>query len=523
MAVGSLQKPWVAQAWAQSHPGAPSPRFPCAPGSGCWLRSGHGELGLTKALAVSCNTYFLALARATPLPDLASALGAAGFAPVPPTPEDAIGLKGTLAIQPSALLASYRNLLLEPWAVGEPVRREVLDGLRDCALTGTASGLAHRGFWAKTGTVPAPDGDPRRTCGVCLAMDDTGWVLLGRLRPGTGRETASALAFPLDRLRPDATRRSGFAPRATPPSALPATVRVRMFQLLPHRRFQVRNLGPEPAPMGPGFLGPGSTRELLPGAPAGPGLLELTAPGLKRRLYGSVALTASGILATVPLREYVSGVLAGELPEDAPGLRVALGAAVLRFLARGPRHNGAEVCDATHCAYFVGRGPRLRWSRADHAEELPEAAPVLGDADWAASQELARLPGPDQWTGHCGGQPLSPMALWGSGSSLAPPCPRHPAAADPWVRTWSSQALAKAFGAEVERMAAGLEAGVWTLTLWQNGAPRRLRYDEAHRLVAAVLGWDALPSPADQVESTPGGFRLRGHGHGHRVGLCLGQ
>ena len=47
-------------------------------------------------------------------------------------------------------------------------------------------------------------------------------------------------------------------------------------------------------------------------------------------------------------------------------------------------------------------------------------------------------------------------------------------------------------------------------------------YDDAHRALAAVLGWGALPSPPDRVTRTATGFRAEGVGAGHRVGLCLG-
>jgi len=512
--VGSLQKPFVAKAWALAHPGEPSPRFQCGPGSGCWLASGHGDLGLLRATAVSCNTYFLRLAEATPLADLAAGLGAEGFHPAPLAADEAVGLGGALAIRPSALLAAYVRLTRSPWPAGEPVRQELLAGLREAALAGTASGLGHRGFWAKTGTVGL---DPLHTAGLALAVDDAGWAILGRLEPGTGRQAAQALAGVLDQVRPDAPRLAPAPPRARP-AGPPPVVRVRLFELLGARAFRVRNLGPEPIPCGDGFLGAGATLELRRGGRAGPGLLELTAPGtpLVRRFQGEVA-RAGTVVATVSLREYVSGVLAGELPRGDPGLRVDLGAAVLRFLARGPRHPDAEVCDHTHCAHFVGRGPLLDWPAGTQTP-----APVLDDPAWAAILAAARQPGPDQWTAHCGGRPLSARFVWGSGDDRVQPCPRH-GPASPWVRTWRSADLARAFGAPVDRLAVSTDGGVWGLRLGEGPAARTLRFDQAHRLLAAVLGWDALPSPADTVVAVPGGFQVQGVGSGHRVGLCLGD
>jgi len=158
--VGSLLKPFLAKAWAAAHPYQPSPRFACGPDDHCWLRSGHGELGLAGALTVSCNTYFLRLAEAIPMEVLAATLEAEGFQTRPRSARQALGLDGSgnaLAIAPSALLRAYARLVREPWPGAEPIRREVLAGLREAALTGTAAHLGHRGFWAKTGTVPGVD------------------------------------------------------------------------------------------------------------------------------------------------------------------------------------------------------------------------------------------------------------------------------------------------------------------------------------------------------------------------------
>jgi hypothetical protein len=519
LAVGSLQKPFVAKAWALTHPGEPSPRFRCGPGDLCWYQPGHGELGLTRATAVSCNTYFLRLAEAVPLPELAAELAAEGFAQAPEAPADAVGLGGALAIRPSALLAAYRNLTHAPWPAGEPLRQEVLAGLREAALAGTAKGLGHRGFWAKTGTVAL---GPLHTLGFALAVDDAGWAILGRLGPGTGRQAALALAGALDRLRPGAPRIPAAPDRtsASPvPRAAPAQVRVRLFELLGSRRLRLRNLGPDPVPAGAGYLGAGAAMELRRGDTAGPGLLELSAPGtlLVRRIQGEVSRPGP-VLATLPLREYVSGVLAGELPHGAPELRIQLGAAVLRFLAQGPRHPDADVCDNTHCALFIGRGPRLDWRNGARTE-----VGALDDAAWNAIQAAATRPGPDRWTAHCGGRPLSARFVWGAGDPAPAPCPRHSGPAQAWVRAWSAEAVASAFGGSVRRLAVVTEDGVWGLRVWAGREPRTLRFDQAHRLLAAVLGWDALPSPADSVTPAPGGFRAQGVGAGHRVGLCLGD
>lgn len=515
LAVGSLQKPFVARAWAQAHPDGPWPRFRCAGGDTCWLPKGHGELGLATALARSCNAYFRLLAQATPPRDLADGLLMAGFTPAPATADQAIGLAAPdlLRIRPSRLLEAYRELVRDPWPLGEGLRRELLLGLREGARRGTAGGLAAWGLFAKTGTVPL---DGPRTAGLALALDEGDLAMLARLAPGTGAQAATALAAPLAAHRP-----------GTPvPQGTGDAVTVRLFDLLPTRGVAVRNLGAEPIPDGPGFLGPGAERRLRPGDRVGPGRLEVVvaARGLRRRFQGRLRVTGGRLLATLSRRAYVEGVLAAELPHGDPALRLELGAAVLRFLARGRRHVDADVCDSTHCAWFVGEGPRLDWTRADHAREVAEPAPEpLSAAAWERIQALANHSGPAFWTGHCGGAPLTTHRVWGWGGTAAPPCPRHGGPTAAWTRTWRWAEVERAFGPEVEAIALAPAAGVWGLIVTSRGVAKTYGYDEAHRRLAPILGWDALPSPADRLDLLPGAVRVQGVGQGHRVGLCLGN
>ncbi len=547
LAVGSLQKPFVAKAWAAAHPTAPTPRFRCGPGSACWLPTGHGEVDLTRALAVSCNAYFRSLAKDTPLSVLENEFNAEGFSAMPLTPDLAIGLagsEGALSIHPEDLLEAYQRLVREPWPVGEPVRIQVLAGLREAALKGTADALGQWGWWAKTGTVPSSDGDPTRTTGFLVAVDDGGWAILARLEPGTGRQAATALAPALAHLRPWQTIRGTAkqpnplprkpeAPRVTRTST--SAVRVRLLNLLGSKHLEVRNLGDTPVPAARTYLGPGAVRTLRNGDHIGPGLLEIHDPatGLSRRFEGSLACsrTPKGKLSLTALltpREYVSGVLAAELPHASSERRIELGAAVLRFLAQGPRHVGADVCDSTHCAWFVGRGPRVAWVTPRQAVHQPAnpADPHNGvpEANWNAIRDLSARPGPALWTAHCGGSPLSPHTVWGHGDSTIQPCPRHgPEQSRPWTRNWKASDLARIFGVPVRDLRVETESGTWILRIESDRDTWTLRYDDAHRRLAMVLGWDALPSPADAIESIPGGFRAHGVGWGHRVGLCLGD
>jgi stage II sporulation SpoD-like protein len=516
--VGSLQKPFVTEAWATAHPGQPTPRRHCD-GRSCWRPSGHGTLGLARATAVSCNAYFLGLAAETPPAVLRSTLEAEGFVVEGSmTPEAAIGLSETVTITPRRLLDAYARLTRTPWLAGDAVRGELLAGLRQAAGEGTARGLGRRGYWAKTGTVDAPGRRGLETIGWALAVDDAGKTTLARLSPGTGRQAAAALGPMLG----ERAAQAGAAARDT--------VRVLLFEAIRPRSVRATNRGSAPASGPRGSVGPAASVWLRPGDRLGESAWDLRLPesALLRRVKASLEVRAAEegglqVVAEMAAREYVTGVLAAELPGGTPSQRVALGAAALRLRAHGARHGTADFCDTTHCAWFIGRGPRLHWPSPRRAVAADDAVRPVEDEQWARMVEAARRPGPMHWTSHCGGRPLSAWAVWGSGDRTALACPLHAAGtARPWTRAWSGEAVARAFGGRVTRLEVAPEDGVFHLLVETPGATRRLLYDDAHRALASVLGWDALPSPPDRITRTANGFRAEGVGSGHRVGLCLG-
>jgi hypothetical protein len=133
----------------------------------------------------------------------------------------------------------------------------------------------------------------------------------------------------------------------------------------------------------------------------------------------------------------------------------------------------------------------------------------------------AREDGPRHWSSHCGGEPLSPHYVWGIGDRRVRPCPRHARPGASWTRRFSDEDLARALGQAVTSLAVTAMGGVWSLRVVTADGARSLGYDDAHRRLAAVHGWDALPSPARGARPVPGGWELAGVGRGHRVGLCL--
>ena len=181
--VGSLLKPFVAMAYAGLHPdasgvnktgmdGPGSDVFPAVvchgKKDGCWRTGGHGSLRLERALAQSCNAYFLALAGAIAASDRDSSGGDAlsqitqayGL-PAPPLldehakmPAMLIGVTPEWRVQPAVLAQAYARLALE--SRNATVVR-LLAGMRLATLPGgTAAhvGTHAGGVLAKTGTAP---------------------------------------------------------------------------------------------------------------------------------------------------------------------------------------------------------------------------------------------------------------------------------------------------------------------------------------------------------------------------------
>ncbi len=131
--VGSLAKPFVALAYAQSH----DFRYPLVTCKRCWLPRGHGEVDIVEAIAQSCNTYFDALRAQLKAGELDRVA-------------NRFGLSSADVATPERILRAY----VELWKrAPEPGIAPILDGMRASAKSGTAKGV-RRDALAKTGTGP---------------------------------------------------------------------------------------------------------------------------------------------------------------------------------------------------------------------------------------------------------------------------------------------------------------------------------------------------------------------------------
>ena len=302
---------------------------------------------------------------------------------------------------------------------------------------------------------------------------------------------------------------------------------------------RLKNLGSSPVDSSHGYVGPGAAVDAGPGDRFSEGDWEIRAvkPAFERRVHASLEVEKREgpfrLIATMSARDYTNGILKAELGTSPGPLRVKLASAVLRYAARGARHAGADVCDSTHCAWFVGEGPVPRWLRPDAARNEKEMAKDLTDEEWSRAVNEARAEprGPDLWTADCGGDPVSPHFIWGGGDRRVIACPRHPKGSGRvWRREWPEADLIAVFGSKPQAIDVTTIDGQWMLKMKLASRPAggstttvALPYDEAHRRLAQRMGWDAMPAPAARVSRTAGGFLAEGVGFGHRAGLCLGS
>ncbi len=191
--VGSLVKPFTALASS-----GPFPEFICRGTiDRCWLAKGHGRVGFREALAHSCNSYFLQLAKNVDAHSLAVVAAKFGIPrPDADTPEAKIGLGTGWQISPIALTRAYCELAER---TAEPRVAEILSGLKLAAESGTASAVG-RGVLAKTGTAPCLAKRQHAGDGFTIVLDPHIAILV-RVHGVPGAEAAKSAAIILQRER----------------------------------------------------------------------------------------------------------------------------------------------------------------------------------------------------------------------------------------------------------------------------------------------------------------------------------
>jgi cell division protein FtsI/penicillin-binding protein 2 len=184
--LGSLVKPFLALAYGAAHRFS-YPEMECL---GCWLARGHGRIGITTALAQSCNSYFLQLSRLTAVEEVERVAQKYGL-PMPGSAaaESLIGRFGNWRARPANTAMAYSEL---GHRRAEPGVSMVFDAMRRCAQTGTAARSGAK-VAAKTGTAPCVHSPTMPGDGLMVALfpeDAPAFVLLARAHGVPGAECA---------------------------------------------------------------------------------------------------------------------------------------------------------------------------------------------------------------------------------------------------------------------------------------------------------------------------------------------
>lgn len=223
---------------------------------------------------------------------------------------------------------------------------------------------------------------------------------------------------------------------------------------------------------------------------------------------------------TIPVEEYVAGVLVGEAARESPPAALdALAIAVRTYALKNlNRHTaeGFDVCDQTHCQ--VLRTPSAATAQA----AARTASRVLA---WRGALAIV------YYSASCGGHTAVPSSVWPGAEDP----PYLPARADDGCEG-SPQWMASLRTADLERAlkTSGYRGSlnrVRIVTRDASGRVDRLALDgmtpasltgqDLRMIVGPQLGWQLVKSTSFDMERDGDGYLLSGHGYGHGVGMCV--
>ncbi len=432
-------------------------------------------LSLAEALAYSCNDFFVSLAPRLSREALNATRIAAGLPPIAATTPMAaaiVGLDGPKTtpralIDMMARVAGVPGRSVAKAGAGSdtplPMRPEtraiVLEGLRGAADYGTASALKTGGVsaLAKTGSIVMPNGTALGLV-VALTPSDTPTRAIVVAAPGAAGLDAASLAVEILRAAP------------APPSL----------------------------------------------APQAPNVVQVSTIRLGRSGANSAVK-----IETLQVDDYIAQVLAGEgEPRASDAAQQALAITARTFaMANRNRHRreGYDLCDTTHCQVV-----------------RPATAVTRRAAEATSGRVLLHQGQPAFvfYSAWCGGHTERASHVWPGAVDYASTPSLDDEACDD-EPAWTSEVRAD----QIERAlrAAGLrgsrlrnlrvvarnESERVARIRVEGFTPNEMSGHEFRMAVGRVAGWQALKSTAFDVDRTGSGYRFRGRGFGHGVGLCV--
>lgn len=253
--------------------------------------------------------------------------------------------------------------------------------------------------------------------------------------------------------------------------------------------------------------------------------------GVRRKFRGNLQIRkgSRGLIffLDLTLEDYVQGVLASEMPADAPTEALKAMAVVIRSFAVGTASphasEGFDFCDLTHCQAFAG------WR-----EDLPQMT-VAVHATHGLTLTFHGRPIQALYHSTCGGHTSPNQKVFG-GTALPylqgvvdePYCRGSPHYS--WDSTISKTELEEVFRQGSEDAWGGPLLSIVPAVAEPNGrvfsveaigqTRTTLRTEKFLSLLGKKIGWNRLKSNWFTIAQEGEGFRFTGHGLGHGVGLC---
>jgi stage II sporulation protein D len=248
-----------------------------------------------------------------------------------------------------------------------------------------------------------------------------------------------------------------------------------------------------------------------------------------------VRLPGEAGIRTIPLEQYVSGVVAGEIavgtlePRIAPAV-LAVQAVLARTYAAANvgRHarEGFDLCSTTHCQVYR---PPDRVLPANQPKVDAAATQTAGQVLTYAGRPALAL-----FHAHCGGRTSAAERIWGGPSRpyltsvRDESCARDPASAWRFSMTMAEarDALNRdprtAVGSRLDDISVVQqdEAGRVELVALDGERSPMVRGEELRAVLSRQFGDRSIRSPRFEIRRESGSLHFAGRGRGHGAGLC---
>ena len=444
-------------------------------------------LSPAEALAYSCNDFFVSLAPKLPREALNATRIAAGLPPIAnnvPMSQAIVGLAGPKTT-PRALIDVMARLAGagkdKPVPMKESTRAVLFDGLRGAADYGTASAfrLANVSALAKTGTILMPSGAALGLVVALTPAENPARAIVAAAPGAAGMDAAEIAA--------NVIKGRGSFSRSSPAS-------------------------PAPDAGGQGGNRPKSL-------PAAAGTTEKI-PGPFIRL-GRTMSNGDTKIEALAIDEYVAQVLAGEgQPRAGDAAQQALAITARTFaLANRNRHKkeGFDLCDTTHCQ--VVRPATVTTTRAAEA--------TSGRVLLYRGQPAFVF-----YSAWCGGQSELASQVWPGAIDYSYEPALHDDACEDepgWVsevRVGEIEQALREAGLKGSRLrnlrviTRNTSDRIARIAV-EGFTPPEMTGHEFRMAVGRVAGWQSIKSTNFDIDRTSTGYRFKGRGFGHGVGLCV--